>query len=91
MITVRFTAHLKRWFPGLDTLQLTAATVRELIPALDMHHPGLCRLDRGRAGSALRQHVNIFVNRSMIHDRQGLGDTLAAGDEVHIFQALSGG
>lgn len=90
MVTVRFTAHLKRWFPGLDSLQLTAATVRELVAGLDMHHPGLAAWIVDERG-ALRQHVNIFVNREMIHDRRTLGDTLAAGDEVHIFQALSGG
>ena len=90
MITVRFTAHLKRGFPGLDTLSIPATTVRELIPALDLHHPGLSAWIVDEQG-ALRQHVNIFVNRSMINDRQGLGDTLKPGDEVHIFQALSGG
>lgn len=90
MVTVHFTAHLKRWFPGLDRLQLTASTVQELVRGLDGHHPGLAAWIVDERG-ALRPHVNIFVNREMVRDRRTLGDALSPGDEVHIFQALSGG
>ena len=90
MITVRFTAHLNRWFPGLSSERLQASTLPEMLTQLDAHHPGLSSWIVDERG-ALRQHVNIFINREMIHDRKTLGDPLQDGDEVHIFQALSGG
>jgi molybdopterin converting factor small subunit len=40
---------------------------------------------------SLRKHVNIFVRDEMMVDRHRLSDTLTDGDEVLIFQALSGG
>jgi hypothetical protein len=36
----------------------------------------------------LRPHMRIFVNREEV---QGIDVALRASDEVHIFQALSGG
>ena len=40
---------------------------------------------------SLRKHVNIFVRDEMMTDRNTLSDILTEGDEVLIFQALSGG
>ena len=40
---------------------------------------------------AVRRHVAVFVNDDLITDRASLGDTVAAGDRIHVFQALSGG
>ena len=39
----------------------------------------------------LRKHVNIFVNGSLIKDREQLTDALTSDSEVYIMQALSGG
>ena len=39
----------------------------------------------------LRQHVAVFVNGSPIHDRVRLSDPVTDGDELYVFQALSGG
>jgi hypothetical protein len=35
--------------------------------------------------------VNVFVNATMIADRDGLSDAVRPDDEVFVFQALSGG
>jgi molybdopterin converting factor small subunit len=43
--------------------------------------------DQGR----LRRHVNVFVNSTLVADRDGLSDAVNPGDEVFVFQALSGG
>ena len=41
--------------------------------------------------SALRRHIAVFVNdRQLIHRRE-LSDPVADKDEIHVFQALSGG
>ncbi|MGE0494971.1 MAG: MoaD/ThiS family protein [Vulcanimicrobiota bacterium] len=90
MATVRFTNHLKRFFPDLTEVEVACATVAELVAGLDQRYPGLAGYlldDRGR----LRGHVNVFVDGSVIADRANLSDTLTPASEVHIMQALSGG
>ncbi len=91
MPAVRFTSHLRRFFPDLrDGVQVEGQTVAEVVAALDRQFPGLGDYIVDERG-ALRQHVNIFVGDSLIHDRQRLQDVVAAGEQVFIFQALSGG
>jgi molybdopterin converting factor small subunit len=92
MVTVHLTHHLYSFFPQLEgkDLAVEASTVGEVVRALEGLAPGIgfyiCD-ERGR----LRTHVNVFVGKQMIRDRRGLSDAVAAGDEVHILQALSGG
>jgi molybdopterin converting factor small subunit len=40
---------------------------------------------------AVRRHVNLFVNRDHVRDRDGLETALAPGDEIIIIPAVSGG
>ena len=40
---------------------------------------------------AVRKHVAVFVNDTLVVDRELLSDPIAAGDRVTVFQALSGG
>jgi molybdopterin converting factor small subunit len=92
MALVHLTRHLFSFFPDLEGKEIAveASTVGEVVRALDGLAPGIgfyiCD-ERGR----LRPHVNVFVGKQMIRDRRGLSDAVAAGDEVHILQALSGG
>lgn len=89
---VELTQHLLTLFPRLagGPLHVDAATVAELVAALDGLAPGVAFYicdERGR----LRRHVNIFVDGEMLVDRQRLGDRLAPDTRVFIAQALSGG
>jgi len=87
---VRFTRHLRLHFPDLRDGEVEAATLAELVRALDRQWPGLAGYLTDERG-ALRKHVNVFVNGELLEDRAGLGDPIAAGDEVFVMQALSGG
>lgn len=91
MVHVRFTNHLQRFFPGLQSVeQVEGETVAGVIAALDERFPGLRGYlldDRG----ALRPHVNVFIGEEMIHDRETLQDPVGEGDRLYVFQALSGG
>lgn len=90
MPLVRFTNHLQRFFPKISEIEVEAGTVSEVLISLDSKFPGLRAYivdDRG----ALRQHVNIFVQKELIEDRQNLSDPVNANDEIFILQALSGG
>jgi hypothetical protein len=40
---------------------------------------------------ALRRHVAVFVDGRPVKDREGLTDAVGPDEEIHVFQALSGG
>ncbi|MBX3269586.1 MAG: MoaD/ThiS family protein [Sandaracinaceae bacterium] len=92
MARVELTRHLHTFFPQLEgmDLELDAATVADVVKALEERAPGiafyLCD-ERGR----LRRHVNVFVDEEMIADRTRLKDRVGPSSRVLIVQALSGG
>ena len=90
MATVNFTQALKRFYPELDTMEIEANDVNEVIKSIETKFPGIENylIDDQRV---LRKHVNIFVNGSLIKDREQLTDALTSDSEVYIMQALSGG
>jgi hypothetical protein len=90
--TVELTRHLLAFFPALDAgpLSVDAATVAEVVRALDATAPGFAFYVCDEAGR-LRQHVNVFVGDERIRDRATLSDPVGPGSRVLILQALSGG
>lgn len=40
---------------------------------------------------AVRRHIAVFVDGELVVDRVGLADPVGVDDDVHVFQALSGG
>ncbi|MCC6803450.1 MAG: MoaD/ThiS family protein [Anaerolineae bacterium] len=91
MAKVRFTSHLKRFFPDLTNGEMVAGnTVADVVAALDIRHPGLGSYLVDERG-ALRKHVNIFIGDTLVRDPQRLQDPVGDETLVYIFQALSGG
>lgn len=90
MARIRFTGHLRRYFPSLSPLCLEGGTVAQVLELCEGHFPGLGAYLRDDQG-ALRKHVNIFVDGLQIVDRQSLTDALSPQSEVFVVQALSGG
>ena len=91
MAKVKFTRHLVRYFPTLgDVVEARGNTVAEVITDLDKQYPGLADYIIDERGS-LRKHVNIFLDKDLVQDRQTLQDSVAQDGQVYIFQALSGG
>ena len=90
MVKVTFTSALKQFFPDLSAQELEGASIKEVIMSIESIYPGMQDYLLEEDGS-LRRHVNIFVRGEMMVDRHRLSDTLTDGDEVLIFQALSGG
>ncbi len=92
MPAVTLTRHLHTFFPQLggEPLDIDAATIAEVVQALERLAPGigfyLCD-ERGR----LRQHVNIFIGQERIRDRARLSDAVEPDAQVFVMQALSGG
>ncbi|HVA15294.1 MAG TPA: MoaD/ThiS family protein [Stellaceae bacterium] len=86
-VTVTLTPALMRLFPGCSRqLALGAATVAEVIDALDARWPGM----RDRLCDStprIRRHVNVFVGG----ERAALETPLAPGADILIVTAISGG
>ncbi len=68
-------------------VEATGASLTELLADLERQFPGI-RFRMIDEQDQLRPHMRIFVNRS---ETRRLESALGGGDEVHIFQALSGG
>lgn len=65
-------------------------TVRAALDAVFAQNPAARRYVLDDQG-ALRKHMTIFVDGTLVRDRQHLSDPVPKGAAVHVFQALSGG
>ncbi len=92
MVTVQMTRHLFRFFPALEnhTIKVPAGTVAEVLRAVNDIAPGFNDYVLDESG-ALRRHVNLSVNDTLVVDRKTLSDYVPDDGTVYIFQALSGG
>ena len=90
MPTIKFTAALSRFFPGLRTITAEGQTIASVLKATEKQYPGLLDYIVDESGE-LRQHVNIYIGDDLIKDRIGLQDRVKTTDEIYIMQALSGG
>ena len=64
--------------------------MREALAELRRNFPALyqCICDET---DTVRQHINLFVNNDILHDRDGLDTQLHSTDVLSVFQAVSGG
>lgn len=86
------TRHLYRFFPQLEnrTITVPAGSVAEVLNAVNELAPGFTDYVLDEHG-ALRRHVNLSINDSIVVDRKTLSDHVQENGTVYIFQALSGG
>ncbi len=75
---------------GLSEIRLTATTVRHALEQMETTYPKLYRRVCYETG-AVRRHVNLFVNTSLVRGDEGLDSPLQSGDVVAIMPAVSGG
>jgi hypothetical protein len=86
MPTVTFTPVLRR-FLRVPDMRVEGATVGAALARVFAEHPALRGYLMDDQG-ALRRHVAIYRNGDMA---RGLGDAVGEDDEIHVFQALTGG
>lgn len=72
------------------TVDVDGSNAREAVDALIVAYPELRRFVLDDA-DRLRQHVNIYINDTLIVDRDHLSDPLSSGDRLYILPAVSGG
>ncbi|MDJ1160089.1 MoaD/ThiS family protein [Chelatococcus sp. SYSU_G07232] len=86
-VLVRLPVLLLNLFPTAERrVELSVATVGELVDALEARWPGM----RDRicdSTPAIRRHINVFVDG----ERASLDTRLAPGADVFILTAISGG
>lgn len=89
-ITIQIPRELRALCDGSKTLTLSASTVRDALAELERQHPAIHQSICEETGR-LRRHINLFVNSSLMRERQGLETVLESGDLITILPAVSGG
>ena len=89
MAKVVFTANIQRHVACPET-EAPGLTVREVLDAVFLANwPARSYVLDDQ--SALRRHMAIFVDGTLLRDRTKLSDPVGEGSTIHVFQALSGG
>jgi molybdopterin synthase sulfur carrier subunit len=81
---------LRQYCGKARTLDVSGATVRAVLAEVERDYPALY-VNVCDETSAVRRHINLFVNDAHVRDLDGLDSTLAPGDVVTILPAVSGG
>lgn len=89
MAVVAFTENLRRHV-ACPTVEAAGATVREVLDRVFENNPRLRGYVLDERG-VLRKHMVVFVDGRQLSDRETLSDPVAAGSELYVMQALSGG
>ena len=90
-VTVYLSGHLKTLTGGETEINLGGdfATVGDALDDVWQRHPALRDRILNEQGE-IRQHVNIFLGSNNVKRLKGLRTTVNAED-IHIFNAVSGG
>ena len=89
-VTVRIPGLLARFTDGRHDVSVDADTVASAVDGLLEEHPPLEPHLFDEAGQ-LREHLRLFHEGSSIEWQRSSAVRLAAGDEVIVLQAVSGG
>ena len=89
-VTVRIPSVLRNLTAGQETVAVQAASVDQMLAALDAAHPGVKARLCDDAGK-LRKFVNVFVGEEDIRFLDGPATVLKDGDTVDIVPAIAGG
>ena len=90
-VTVHLSGHLKPFTGGEVEVSLPGdfATVGDVLDSLWQQHVALRDRVLNEQGD-IRQHVNIFVGSDDVKRLKGLQTSIKT-DDIHIFNAVSGG
>jgi molybdopterin converting factor small subunit len=86
-VRVAIPSPLRSYTAQKSEVEAAGASLAELLADLDRQYPGI-RFRMIDEQDRLRPHMRLFVNKV---ETRALATVLSERDEVHIFQALSGG
>lgn len=89
-IEVFIPEQLRQYCGNTRTLVSSGGTVGAVLAEIEREHPALY-VNVCDETSAVRKHINIFVNDEHMREVNGLETTLTSGDIVTILPAVSGG
>jgi len=90
MIKVRIPTPLRPLMKNQGEVEVTGASIAEIIDTLNSSYSGLKDRLCDEQGE-LRRFVNIYVNEEDIRFLKGKDTVLKDGDEVSIVPAIAGG
>jgi molybdopterin converting factor small subunit len=88
-VTVRIPTPLRTLTGGEEAVQVSGATVKDVIDDLESKHPGM--RERLLDAKGVRRFVNIYVGDEDIRFLDGLETKLEGGTEISIVPAIAGG
>ena len=89
-VQVLFPTPLQKFTNDEATASLEAASIDELLKALDGRYPGILERLCDEKGK-LRRFLNVYVNSEDIRFLNNQETALSDGDEVSIVPAVAGG
>jgi len=89
-IKVRVPPALTKGASGSDTLEMTAASLSELLAGLEARYPGIKKSICDETGK-LNRFINVFVNDEDIRFLGGEQYHFQDGDEVLLIPSIAGG
>lgn len=90
MTTVLIPTPLRRLTANQSRVDVSGATVGEVIVNLDGTYPGMGERLLDQNG-AIKRFINVFVNDDEIRTLQGADTPVSADDRVSIVPAMAGG
>ena len=81
---------LRKFTAGVDTVEVEAKTIQEMLDNLDSKYPGFPASVCDESGS-LRRFINIYVDGEDVRFLENLATPVTDGSEVAIVPAISGG
>jgi MoaD family protein len=89
-IVVRILTPLQKFTNQQSTVEITGATIHDMLEELEGQFPGL-RAQLCDERGAIRKFVNLYRNNEDIRFLAGEQTVLTDGDEVAIIPAVAGG
>ena len=89
-IRVKIPTQLRSLTAGESEVVVEAASVRELMAALETNYPGIGERLMDDSGE-LRRFINVFVGQEDIRFLKGLDTPVTESEEVFIIPAIAGG
>jgi molybdopterin converting factor small subunit len=86
MALIRLRGQLKKLAGDRAELDIAGASVVEVLRSLEQSQPALGGWILDERG-CIRRHINVFVNAEQARE----DDVVAAGDQIDVLPAISGG
>lgn len=89
-VSVYIPSPFRRITANRENVEVEGETVGEVLQAVEALYPGFANLVFDEAREIPR-HINVYLNNTEIHELEGTGTKVSAGDQIAVIPALAGG